>query len=258
MLEDTTNILKQVEEKSSKPVETTTDPALQTYARIKIARGPVTHHILTYNPTKPGVDYHIAYQCGFVLRLLETPPDERYEFGGTKAGNEAVQELLTKEGSIAKKLRLPKSAVKELANQFFDGLLTQLRSVPIGMRIDQWLRESYPALHEAQASSIDQQQRENAQVLNPRIRQMTPDLVFSDNAAMNAAYALFSERLLSRGQYVIPYRSLGLDRRGQDLLGIWDEVPSDASRDRELVDAWGRELEISDWYQWIPFEQGGK
>ena len=133
-----------------------------------------------------------------------------------------------------------------------------MRSLPIGMRIDQWIRVSYPALHDAQASSIDKQQRENAQVLNPQIRQMTPDLVFSVNASMNAAYALFSERLLSRSQYVIPYRSLGFDNRGQDLFRIWDESPFDARYDRELVDAWAKELGISDWYQWIPFDQRSK
>lgn len=87
---------------------------------------------------------------------------------------------------------------------------------------------------------------------------MTPDRVFLGNASMNAAYALFSERLLSRGQYMIPYRSLGFDNRGQDLLRIWDEVPFDACYDRELVDAWAKELAISDWYQWIPFDQGSK
>lgn len=73
ILEETTDVLKQVEERSGAPVDITTDPSLTTYARIKIARGPATHHILTYNPTKPGVDYHIAYQCGFVLRLFENP-----------------------------------------------------------------------------------------------------------------------------------------------------------------------------------------
>lgn len=73
ILEETTDVLKQVEERSGAPVDITADPSLTTYARIKIARGSATHHILTYNPTKPGVNYHIAYQCGFVLRLFENP-----------------------------------------------------------------------------------------------------------------------------------------------------------------------------------------
>ncbi len=235
-----------------------TDPSLPTFASIKIARGSATQHILTYNPTKPGVDYHVVYQCGFVLRLFENPPDERYDFAGTKSGREAVQALLTEQGGVAKKLRLPKAKVRQLAEQFFDGLLVQLRSYPIGMRIDQWIRETYPALHEAQEASIDRQQRDNAQVLSPQIRQMTPPIIFSGNASMNVAYALFCERLLNRSQYVIPYRSVGFEERGNALLNIWDELPFDARHDRDLVDSWAEQLEVSDWYRWVPFTERGK
>ncbi len=255
---ETTDVLKRVEQESGIPVEVTSDPSLPTFASIKIARAPATHHVLTYNPTKPGVDYHITYQCGFVLRLFENPPDARYEFGGTESGRRAVQTLLTEQGGVAKKLRLPKATVKQLADQFFDGLLTQLRSYPIGMRIDQWIRETYPALHEAQEASIDRQQRDNAQALNPRIRQMSPPLVFSGNASMNASYALFCERLLGRGQYVIPYRSVGFEERGRDLLRVWDELPFDPRHDRDVVDAWAEELEVSDWYRWVPLSQRSK
>ena len=178
ILEETNEVIERVEEESGIPVEVTTDPSLPTLASIKIARPPATHHVLTYNPTKPGVDYHVAYQCGFVLRLFENPPGKRYEFGDTESGRRAVQELLTEQGGIARKLRLPKETVKQLADQFFDGLLTQLRSVPIGMRIDRWIRETYPALHGAQEASVDRQQRDNAQALNPQIRQMTPPWSF--------------------------------------------------------------------------------
>lgn len=257
ILKETTDVLKRVEDASGIPVEMTTDPSMSTFARIKIARSPTTH-VLTYNPTKPGVDYHIAYQCGFALRLFENPPDERYEFAGTKSGNEAVQKMLTGQGGAAKKLRLPKAAVKQLAEQLFDGLLVQLRSYPIGMRIDQWIRKTYPALHEAQEASVDRQQRDNAQGLNPQIRQMAPPIIFSGNASMNAAYALFCERLLNRSQYVIPYRSLGFEERGGTLLSVWDELPSDARHDRDLVDSWAEELGVSDWYQWVPFTERSK
>ncbi len=255
---ETTDVLKRVEEESGIPVEVTSDPSLSTLASIRIARAPATHHVLTYNPTRPGVEYHIAYQCGFVLRLFENPSGERYEFGGTEAGRKTVQELLTEQGGVAKKLRLPKAAVKQLADQFFDGLLTQLRSYPIGMRIDQWIRETYPALHEAQEASVDRQQRDNAQALNPQIRQMSPPLVFSGNASMNAAYALFCERLLGRGQYVIPYRSVGFEASGRSLLEIWDRIPPDPRHDRDLVDSWAEELEVSDWYRWVPLAQRSK
>ncbi len=212
-------------------------------------------HVLTYNPERPGVGYHVAYQCGFVLRLYDNPAEERYEFGGSRAGREAVRGLVA--GGVAKRMRLAEGAVEQLTDQFFDGLLTQLRSYPIGMRIDGWIREAYPALHDAQQDSIDRQQQENVQGLSPQIKQMAPSVIYSGNASMNAAYALFCGRLLSAPQYFIPYRSAGLKKPARTLLALWDEIPTDARHDRELVDTWGKELGVSDWYRWVPLDGGG-
>jgi len=255
VLDEITDVFQQVQERSGIPVEVTTDPSMPTFASIKTARGSMIAHVLTYNPGKPGVDYHLAYQCGFVLRLYENPPEERFEFGGRESGREAVRSLIAKKGGIAKRLKLSEAAVEQMTDQFFDGLLTQLRSYPIGMRVDQWIRETYPNLHDAQEASIARQQQENVRSLGPQIKQMTPPIIFSGNASMNAAYALFCERLLSASQYFIPYRSAGFKKPGRTLLALWDEVPADARHDRELVDAWGKELDVSDWYQWVPLER---
>ncbi len=75
---------------------------------------------------------------------------------------------------------------------------------------------------------------------------------------MNAAYAIFCERLLGKSQYVIPYRSVGFEGAGGRLLEVWDQVPSGARHDRELVDAWGEELKVSDWYRWVPLARGSR
>src|SRR4051812_35348027 len=110
ILKETTDVLKQVEDRSGTPVAVMTDPSLPTFASIKIAKGSAPVHVLTYNPTKPGMDYHVAYQCGFVLRLFENSPEERFEFAPNDSRRVAVQKLLTEEGGMAKKLRLPKAA----------------------------------------------------------------------------------------------------------------------------------------------------
>ena len=39
---------------------------------------------------------------------------------------------------------LPESARQQVASQLFDGLMIQLRSYPIGMRIDRWLHDEHP------------------------------------------------------------------------------------------------------------------
>ncbi len=70
-------VLQLVEDRTGARVELVPDPGLQTYASVRMARGHMHAHLLTYNPDKPGTDYHIAYQCGFVLRIFDTPPEER-------------------------------------------------------------------------------------------------------------------------------------------------------------------------------------
>lgn len=251
-------VLQLVEDRTGARVELVPDPGLQTYASVGIARGHMHAHLLTYNPDKPGTDYHIAYQCGFVLRIFDSPPEERSELAGNGSGKQFAQEQLGGAGGVAENLGLPESAVEKLAEQMSSGLLVQLRSYPVGIRIDQWIRDSYPGLHEAQEKSIDQQQRENARMLGPQIKQMTPASIFAGNASMNAAYALFCDRLLGRAQYTVSYRSVGYEGVGNRLLEKCESIPSDPGHDVELIDAWGEELGVSDWYEWVPFNSRGE
>lgn len=250
--EDTRGILDKVERLTGKPAHLLPDPTLPTLARVTAAQGPTPAHIIAYKPDAPGVDYHVAYQCGFVLRLYQVPPEERYGFGDTREGRESVRKLLSGSGGTLNRYGLPASAVREVTDQMFDGLMLQLRSIPIGMRIDDWLWRDHPGLQAEQRRSIGAQQALAAQALGPQVREMTPPPVFSASAAMNAAYALFCDRLLGTQAYAIPYRAVGLTDRGQVLLELWDKVPAGADQDRELVDVWGEELGLSDWYRWVP------
>lgn len=251
-------VLQLVEDRSGARVEVEPDPGLQTYASTRMARGHMHAHLLTYNPDKPGTEYHIAYQCGFILRIFDIPTEERLELAGNGRGKQLAREQLGGKGGVAENVGLPEPAVEQLAEQMSSGLLVQLRSYPIGIRIDQWIRDSYPGLHEAQEQSIDQQQRENARMLGPQIKQMTPSIIFSGNASMNAAYALFCDSLLGRAQYTVSYRSVGYEESGRRLLELCDSIPSEPGHDVELIDAWGEELGVSDWYEWVPFNSRGE
>jgi hypothetical protein len=249
----TQDILKLVEKKTSKPVEILPDVNLKVFAKVTMATANIPSHILTYNPGKRGIDYNIAYECGFILRLYENPQEERFQFAATEVGRKAVRKALHVNKKI-KRMGLPQEAVRQLADQMFDGIMTQLRSYSIGMRIDRWLWDSFTDLRDIQKQSIAKQLQDNIQVLSPQIKEITPPDVFIANTAMNSAYAIFFDQLIGRELYVVPYRSAGFENAGEQLLEIADEVPSDAVHDRDLVDAWAEELELTDWYKWIPFE----
>lgn len=230
-------ILQRVEEVTGTPVEIIADGSLQVLAKITMARQGTPRHLLRVGLDRPTPDYLIAYQCGFILRLYANPPAERFEFGLDEAGRAAVLRLLKGPGGLAQKLRLSEPELAQHAGMLYDGLMTQLRSLPIGMRIDRWIYDTYPSLREAQSSAINGQQRANAQVLDPQIRAMVPSSIYAANISMNAAYALFCDELYGEGGYSMAYRTAGFATRGMELLEQWRATALEPTQDRQLVDA---------------------
>ncbi len=246
-------ILQRVEEVTGAPVEVIFDGTLQVLAKIRMARSGQPSHLLRVQlnrPTPP--DYFIAYECGFILRLYENPPGERFEFGASEAGRAEVLRLLKIPGGLAQKLRLPDPALVQHAGMLCGGLGTQLCSIPIGMRIDRWIYDTYPSLRQAQSSAINEQQRNNMQVLSPQIRAMSPTKVYTASVSMNAAYALFCDELYGEGGYSVAYRTAGFATQGAQLLERWREILPAPAHDRQLVDAWAGALGLATWYQWVP------
>jgi hypothetical protein len=250
--DDVQGILAEVEKNTGYRVQTIPDATLTMIATVKTATPAFPVHIIRYNPEKPGVDYHVAFECGFLLRLFENPPSERYQFAGTDFGRKRVQEALSTNKQI-KRLGVAPSVITETANKFYDGLMLQLRSVPTGMRVDQWLWREHSALRETQTDSMLGQLRDNLQGLKPEIQKIAPREVWVANTSMNAAYAMFFDHLMGTFEQSIPYSSAGVEATAETLLRIWGETPAEPTSDCKLVDAWGDELQLKDWYQWIPF-----
>jgi len=136
----TQSIISRVESISDCPVHVTQDLQLKTLAAVRMARGSQRVHSITYNPlASQEPDYLICFQCGFILRLYSLPPAERFDFTGSEKGRMEAMQLLDGSGVSAQKLGLSDDVLKGLCDQFFNGLMTQLRSIPIGLRVDAWL-----------------------------------------------------------------------------------------------------------------------
>ena len=76
-------IVQRIETLSGRPVEFKPDSALTLRATLQLARSGAPAHVLRYRPTNEPLDYWVAYQAGYLLRLLELPPAERFDFAGT-------------------------------------------------------------------------------------------------------------------------------------------------------------------------------
>jgi hypothetical protein len=103
LLPTTRKFLALVESETGYPVKVLEDPNPPTLASVRIARGTVPAQFLTYEPTRDeSLDYMICYQCSFVLRLFETPPEQRFDFAGAPAGRDQVSKEMVFEQQTGK------------------------------------------------------------------------------------------------------------------------------------------------------------
>ena len=252
MRDPTEKIIAQAEEFSGYPVHVKAQESLSTPSTVKFPRGSLDACLVLYDPQRASEpDYMIAYQCGFIIRFFRRPPDERRYFGAAETGRQETEKLIgqTKLGKTKPEL------VDGLAERLFEGLMTQLSSAPIGLRVDKWIRRDYPSLHELQEAEVRREQKENLEVLGESTRKMFPEKIYRGNIAINAAQAEFWSQVLQEPPLRSPYKGSRYYKKGMKLLNAWADIPDDPAEDRQLVDTWAKELGVADWYRWIPFEE---
>lgn len=228
---ETQQIIAEVERLSGRPVHVEEDAGLKTLAQVRPARGVSPAHFVRYQPGNPAADYLVAYQLGFVARLFSCPPDQRFDLISTPEEDRvAIAELgLTGVG-------------EPLTTFLRSSLLTQLRTCPVGIRVDRWIRAQFPGLQPAQHLAAKQQLLQNEASLNPDLRNRFPKPVVEINTAMNAAFALFWAAETNEPRLVIPYILLGVDAAGRRLLTLLEEIPDDPAHDKSLIEAWAEAL----------------
>ena len=242
----TRDILKRVEDQTGKSIQFFRDEKLSLLATLQMARNGAEFHVLRYRPSNEPLDYLVTFQTGFVLRLFENEPCCRFDFSPEATASKQVEPLLAAGQSLGS---VEKKTLPEFAKVIAQWALMNLRSMPIGMRIDTWIAAEYPDLKELQASSIALQQQQNLHLLSHHIGKLTIPTTLMGPIA---AYALFADRLSDGGDFAIPFEAAGVIAQGKTLLRIWDELPSAAAHDCELVNAWAAECGQTGWYNWIP------
>jgi len=249
----TQKVLRLVETRSGIPVDVEPDPSLpgSILAKVVMARGALALHRVTYRPDSSSPpDYLICSQAGFILRLFDTPPEKRFDFAASAEGDAAVERLV-KAHPVGK--ALPSHALPQLCRMLRDGVLSHLRSIPLGMRVDRWLATEFPALAELQKASILRQLQDSVTTLAPQHSQVSPQKIYDATQRISAAFAAFWAGRLNQPQLALPFKAAGYLQAGQELVTIWESTPDAAENDRQIVDGWAEKLGIAGWYQWVPY-----
>lgn len=123
----TQQILDELEMITGLPVNLMPNANLRVSTTVKAARGSAPAHFLSYKPSIQGLDYAIAFQCSFLLRIYQTPPEDRFDFVGKEEGRNSVYNSLAGPNGTLKTYNLPDAAIKTATDQVFDGIMTQIR-----------------------------------------------------------------------------------------------------------------------------------
>ena len=142
----------------------------------------------------------------------------------------------------------------EMASSLLHGILGQLRSLPIGLRVDDWLFQEYPEIRPPQVRGALEQLAEYSSVLSSPIRAMVPPPIDHANTAMNSAFALYWARSIADESVALPYKAIGVTGAGNELLATLDQSLPSASHDTSLVDAWADQLGLTGWDRWAEYE----
>jgi hypothetical protein len=249
----TQQVLQLVEARSGIHVHVEADPNLPDtmLAKVIMARGKLALHQVSYRPDSSSApDYLICKQAGCILRVFDTPPAKRFDFAVSPEAHVAVERLV--KAHMAAKVVSPQ-ALPQLCQMLGGGLLSHLRSIPVGMRVDRWLATDFPALAELQKASVLRQLQDSVATLAPQHRQVSPQKIFHATQAISAAFASFWAGRLNQPQLTLPFKAAGFLQAGQELLAIWESTPDVAENDRTIIDAWAEKLGIAGWHQWVPY-----
>ena len=201
-------------------------------------------HVLSYHPAAtPELPYLVCFQCSLAERALRSARDERFNVASTSETYSQVQKL------VRAKQTIPEDMVATYSQMITDGLGVQLRSMPIGIRVDRVLYETHPELRDMQRVIAERQLKESVGCLSPAIKEMAPELIFNASVGMNAALALAWSRLWNEDAHVVPYRLAGYVGLGERLLAPLDAIPDTPHHDRELVSSWAEILGVDRLYQ---------
>jgi hypothetical protein len=253
-LRDTTrDILSQVEHLTGFPVEVIEDRSLPTTAVVHMAsRRTVPAHIVRTNPAAgQPPDYLICAQCGFILRLFANPPEERVECGLAPAAYEEVRKLV--EAHLGRQGADP-ATINRAAERFLNATVVHLRSIPVGLRVSEWLAREYPELLPLQRAQVLNELKLNSETFSPQAVASMPPLILDAILSINATFAMFWSQRLKKPSIVQPYVQAGYRPKAGELLDIYHQTPADPAHDRILVDGWAEALSLSGLYQWIPYQ----
>ena len=250
LLPSVLKIIERVKEVSGKEITFRPAPDQLVPATSKIARARMPHHLIKYQPQMAHRINHLtAHESGHILRTMEADPSIRVvPVSNTKTRANAVKEL-GKELS-----HLPESMRSQMLDMWLGGLITQVTSLPVCVRIERWIYREYPPLRDEQRLYLDEDMQRTLQGLSKKVERMTPKTIFRISNSITYAYLRGLEPVTGKDLRKHFSGRPAIISTGIQLCDTFGEEDTGYASDIRITNEWARILKISDWFAWIRFE----
>ena len=241
-------------------VRVTTGP-LEALVAAKIAmawKHGTDHHLLTIREGDiPEIlkDHHALHELHHVLLESEArKAGTNRWFITTPGSRNTAFASMDKEVRQMQRKGYEPDAIAQGVNQLYHGAVGFLYNCPLDMLIEQRIRRDYPQIEEVQFCGVAQLAHDALTVtMRKDLRDFVPPTLQRINDALNGAYALFVDDLLEHAtDFAASYHPMPSFALSQKLYGMWKESSASfrPGAEYELVDAFGDQLGIRDWYSW--------
>jgi hypothetical protein len=245
---DTQNLINLVEEVTGYRATIDVIDGINESARMVSARPGSPAHLISVNSKQVRyADYIVAIQCGMLLVLWSDPSRVP-----NMVSESAKCDYWGKRWAQSKQLRsLPQGGAMKMAGFYLQGLIHQLQSMPLEIRVTRFCFETCPGLRDMQYEMVTANLRQLSEVFSPQIRAQAPAEVFDRNVAMNAALAKAWGDLIESKLPMIPYEATGFLERAEKLVAAVDALPEATSESHlKSVDSWAEQLGMSSLFRW--------
>jgi hypothetical protein len=250
VLPEIDTIIDQIRKISGKEIDFQIQESISADSLVIIAREHMPCHILRMKPSQlPYRNEAIAHECGHVIRVLSASPERRLVSRSTTSNIQKATGELDQQKS-----NLPPDQKIQMYDTWINGLIQEVNNLPVDVRIEQWIFDTYPSLRSEQSEFLRNQARSCVQTFSKALEANTPPKVFLCNMGMVYAYLTKIGFLIGEDfeKYFGTYPEI--IALGKDLLTFLETPDMGYLQDIETTNQWAKKLELTDWFSWTNFE----
>ena len=244
-------LLDEVRSLSGRPLRIIEEPGgLEFDSEIRMARRGETEHVLSYRPEYRAYRAHFAVSSALkVLRQYREPPELRLmPYVDPSARLPDDEERVLRQCPLLS--GLPVADVRAVSSFMHQGLLRQLTSFPVDLRVEREIAPTLPEHAGRQQAYFRRQVADLVPHFAPELERLAPPRTYRAISAMNVVLGIVAAEIGGVPEHPVfrgsPHRTLG-EALHDDLHAI--RAPGRVG-DYALTDRWAEQLGLWSAYHW--------